>query len=151
MGIVHMMIGVPGSGKSTIARKMREEFGYPIVATDTVRDLHPNWDEKKIWPEVYRLCGEYLQNDCDVIYDATNITPLVRLRFIENVKEYVLEFKMIAYVIKADLKTCLERVKLRNQNPLERYLPVNVVTSYYFKLQEPTLSEGFTDIKIIYN
>ena len=87
MALVHMMVGIPGSGKSTYSNKLHKEFGYPIVSTDVVRTLHPDWEESLIWPEVYRLCAEYLSNNQDIIYDATNITPKVRNRFCEEVNK----------------------------------------------------------------
>lgn len=151
MAIVYMMIGIPGLGKTTYARKISKEKGLPIISTDEVRNMHPNWEEAKIWPEVYRLCGEYLKAGQSIIFDATNITPAVRKRFIENVQTYYQNFDLYAYVMKASLNDCLTRVEKRNLDPNERYLPLDVIPSYYHKLIEPTYEEGFTKIKIINN
>lgn len=143
---VHMMVGIPGSGKSTYARQLSQEKGYKVVSTDVIRMVHPDWEEPLIWPEVYRLTAEYLKNGTDVIFDATNITPKVRNRFKDEVSKYFNEFEVAAYYFDTLPVICAKRVEMRNKMANELYLPVEVVFSYGEKIVKPTLDEGFIEI-----
>lgn len=149
MATVHMMIGIQGSGKTTYAKKLANTYHYAIISTDVVRMLHPEWKEELIWPEVYKLCANYLMDGQDIIFDATNITPKVRRRFIDEVSKYTNEFDLKAYYFRTELAICEERVKVRNTLENELYLPVEVIKSYHDRLVEPTLEEGFREIIIV--
>ena len=143
---VHMMVGIPGSGKSTYARQLSQEKGYKIVSTDVIRMLHPDWAEPLIWPEVYRLTAEHLKSGTDVIFDATNITPKVRNRFKDEVSKHFNEFEVAAYYFDTLPAVCAKRVEMRNKMANELYLPVEVVFSYGEKIVKPTPDEGFIEI-----
>lgn len=146
MATVHMMIGIQGSGKTTYAKKLAELYHYEIISTDVVRMLHPDWKEELIWPEVYKLCALNLIDGKDIIFDATNITPKVRKRFIDEVGKYTTNFVLVAYYFTTDLAICEERVSKRNTKENELYLPVEVIKSYHERLVEPTFDEGFINI-----
>lgn len=158
MAKVHLMIGIQGSGKSTFANKLSNDNNIMIVSTDRVRQLNPTWPEENIWPEVYRLTAELIKKGKDVIFDATNITPKVRERFLNNVLTHFddyskenLPFEYIGYFFDVDPKICFDRVSKRNSDPNELYLPPEVVFSYYERLVEPTYNEYFTLIYIVKN
>ncbi|MDD2492978.1 MAG: serine hydrolase [Bacilli bacterium] len=149
MSTLHMMIGIQGSGKTTYTKKLSEEFGAKIVSSDLVRTLHPDWSEEKIFPEVYRLCAEYLQSGMDVVADSTSITPRVRKRYVDAVKVYGVDFDLVAHYFTIPYEVCCQRVRQRNLNPQERYLPLPVIVSYLSRMVPPTLAEGFKEIKTI--
>ena len=154
MATIHMLIGIPGSGKSTYCKNtLTKNYSHAIfIASDKVRDANPHLKEEEIWPEIYRLCVNALNNDTDIIYDATNITPTVRNRFKNKLAELnVKEYDMIAYYFTTNPKICYERVLLRNTFPNERFLPAEVVLSYGEKIIAPTLDEGFKEIITINN
>lgn len=156
MAKVHLMIGIQGSGKSTFSNQLSEKENIMIVSTDRVRQANPGWSEDKIWPEVYRLCADNIKNNQDVIFDATNITPKVRERFLTNVLAHFeqnsidnLPFELIGYFFDVDPTICMNRVKIRNENPKELYLPPEVVFSYHERLVKPTYEEHFSKIFIV--
>ena len=74
---LHMMIGLPRSGKSTRAK----ELGYPIVSPDSIRlALHgQRWrseSEPMVWAIAHVMVGSLFQaGHRDVILDACNVTP----------------------------------------------------------------------------
>ena len=149
MATIHVLVGIPGSGKSTYAKSLEKQKGYIIVSSDTVRNLHPDWEESLIFPEVYRLCSEYLKNGQDIIYDATNITPKVRKRLVTSLEPYNVKYDMIAYYFPIDYETCLKRVETRNEDKNERFFPLDILKSYSENIIAPSLEEGFKEIKVI--
>lgn len=149
MKTVYMMVGIPGSGKSTYVKELKETLNCEVIATDEIRNQYPNWDEAKIWPEVYRLCGEKLKQGNDIIYDATNITPKVRLRFIEEVKKHFEDFHVGIYFFDTPWQECLKRIIKRNEDPTERFLPPMIVSSYANNIIIPSKEEGFSFIEVI--
>ena len=154
MAVVHMLIGIPGSGKTTFYKNTLSKQ-YPdavLICSDKVRNDNPTLKEEEIWPEIYRLCVQAINNDTDIIYDATNITPNVRNRFKAKLAELnVKPYEMIGYFFTTQTQICFERVKVRNTLPNERFLPEEVVLSYGDKIIKPTLEEGFKEIIVVNN
>lgn len=149
MNIIHLMVGIQGSGKSTFSNKLSKELNIKIVSTDMVRQTVENIKEEDVWPTVYKMCAEELKNGKDVIFDATSITPKVRNRLIDNVKNYYENFEVGCYFFDVDPLICKKRVELRNQDKNELYLPVEVIDSYHERLIKPTIFEGFVFVKTI--
>ena len=147
-----MLIGIQGSGKSTYARVMSEELNIPIISSDKTRDENPTMKEEFDFPELYRRCAELIRCNKDFIYDATNITPKVRKRFFDNMNEYGLkDYNVEAHYFVPDTELSKERIIKRNENPNERYLPIEVVDDYAKNFVVPTLDEGFSKIvKIVH-
>ena len=154
MAIVHMLVGIPGSGKSTYCNNVLTKK-YPkavFIASDIVRNNNPTMKEEEIWPEIYRLCHKALSEGLDIIYDATNITPNVRNRFFSKLAERgELSYDKVAYYFITDPKKCVERVAIRNTLPNERFLPLDVIEGYGERIIAPTLEEGFKEIIVIDN
>ena len=151
MVTIHMLVGIPASGKTTYAKKLAQELSIPIVSTDEVRNQNPNTKEDKIWPLVYEECGNLLKSGQDFIFDATNITPHVRDRFKQKMNEYSTDYQIGTYYFDTDPKTCYNRAIKRNQMPTERYIPPEVILSYGEKIIEPQEDEGFIFRKVIKN
>ena len=154
MATVHMLVGIPGSGKSTYCNNVLiKQYPHAVfIASDIVRNNNPTMKEEEIWPEIYRLCAKALSEGLDIIYDATNITPTVRERFFNKLAEKdVTEYKKIAYYFITDPIKCMERVSIRNTMPNERYLPVEVIKGYGEKIIAPTIEEGFEKVIVIDN
>ena len=66
-----MLVGIQGSGKTTFANELKKELNCEIVSTDNVRK--EGVPETEVWKVVYQKCADALNNNQDVIYDATNI------------------------------------------------------------------------------
>ena len=149
--MLHLLVGIQGSGKTTFSKELSQKLNCPLVSSDGVRNIHPTWSEDLIWPEIYRLIAESLKKNEDVVYDATNITPKVRKRVKDNIEQLGATFKAIAYFLDTPIDECIKRVEKRNEMVGERFLPLEVIESYHKSLVSPTLDEGFDAIKIIKN
>ena len=147
--MIHLLVGVQGSGKSTFARKYSKELNCKIVSTDEIRKSNPGIVETDVWSKTYETLAQSLKDNIDVIFDATSITKKVRKRFFDEVSKYGVEVKAIAYYLQTDVNECVSRVKARNENANELYLPPEVVFSYQEKLELPSLEEGFLEIKTV--
>ena len=146
-----MLIGIPGSGKTTHSKNLSTEYNAKVISTDKVRQTYLGIEESEVFPTVYRLCGEELINGFNVILDATHITPKVRKRTFDALSQYVTEYEKIAVYLDTPVEECLRRVEKRNQEPGELFLPLEVIESYGKNIIPPSKDEGFTEIYIIKN
>lgn len=123
-----VMVGYPGSGKSTIANSFDSER-YKIISGD----------EYVTSKKMIKASEEHLKNGSSIIYDSTNPTIIKRSEYIEVAKKYNIPVRCI------DIKTDIIESMFRN-NKRDKVIPK--ITYYVFrkKYQEPTVSEGFSEV-----
>ena len=123
-----VMVGYPGSGKSTIANKYNKEK-YKVISGDEFIT------SKKMIKE----SEKYLSNGYSVIYDSTNPTKAKRKEYIDIANKYKID------VICINVKTDIVESIFRN-NKRDKVIPK--ITYYVFrkKYEEPEIEEGFSKI-----
>ena len=146
-----MLVGIPGSGKTTYSAELSKKYNAKVISSDKVRQTYVGIDEKDVFPTVYRLCIEELKNGGNVIIDATHITPKVRKRTFDALDQYDVEYDKIAIYFDTPVDVCIKRVEIRNQDPNELFLPLDVIESYGKNIIMPTKEEGFKEVLIIKN
>lgn len=105
--VLHIMVGLPRSGKSTLAK----ELGYPIVSPDAIRlAVHgTNWrpeTESLVWGIAKTMAESlFIAGHNDVIIDACNHTK-ERRRIWESPK-WVIKY----HVVDVDMDVCIARAK----------------------------------------
>ena len=151
MSKIYMMIGIPGSGKTTFVRNLVKEQGLPVVSTDVVRANHPGINERDVWPMVYEMIGNLVKSGKDLIFDATNVTKTPRNRFKENVNKYSTDYELIGYYFPMHYSICIGRVAKRNEMPGELPLPLDCIASYGESIYPPTYEEGFKELHVVTN
>lgn len=144
-----MLIGIPGSGKTTYSKELSERYSAKVISSDKVRQLYVGIDEKEVFPTVYKLCVEELKSGKNVILDATHITPKVRKRTFDALDAYGIAYDKVAIFVDTPVEECIRRVEIRNQNPEELFLPLEVISSYGQNIIPPNVDEGFMEIQVI--
>lgn len=150
-----MLVGLAGSGKSTVATKIYSEDRYgnikrPIVhSTDDVRkDLFGSETEQKNKEEVYKelvkRVKDDLKNNNDVIFDATNLSKKKRHAFLNELKKIPCYKQCIC--VMTPYEACLEFNRSRS-----RQVPESKIKKMYLDWQPPALCEGFDTILPVYN
>lgn len=142
-----MMIGLPASGKSTIAKEISESEGAIIVSSDEIRkellgDINDQSNNELVFKEVEKRIIEGLKEG-NVIYDATNINYKKRIAFLQRLNK--LEVEKIAIMVATPYEDCLIRNSQR-----ERKVPEEVIKRMYYNFYVPQYFEGFDDIQIKY-
>ncbi|GBO54389.1 hypothetical protein APA_2337 [Pseudanabaena sp. lw0831] len=161
MASVIILIGVPASGKSSLAKKMLRATNQTsrqnssslthgqtqLISPDRIREslygsaeMQGDWAE--IWAQVQRSFANAAKSQQSVIYDATNYKREYRKNIIDLAKEH--GFKPITGIwLDVPLWICLSRNDMR-----DRVVPEDVVVEMYRTLayNPPTLSEGFDRI-----
>ena len=144
-----MLVGIPGSGKTTYSKDLSKEYQAEVISTDKVRQTYVGIAESEVFPTVYKLCAEELKKGHNVILDATHITPKVRKRTFDALDQFDVEYEKIAVYVDTPVEECIRRVEIRNQNPEELFLPLEVIESYGKNIIMPSKEEGFSEINII--
>ena len=143
----YLLVGVPGSGKRTLAKRLARSKSALVLSTDTIRtllygnpEIQGNW--KDIEKVLHRLLLKCVSQNKSVIIDATHTLRAHRktLLTLSN------KISWSCIHLKTDLNTCHKRNLKRS-----RTVPKTVIDSMYQNLlkEPPTLSEGFTHIKTI--
>ncbi|GAB4540181.1 MAG: AAA family ATPase [Anaerolineae bacterium] len=77
--VLVMLCGLPGTGKSTIARRLATRLPAVVVEADRVRQklfsppTYSAWESQQVHRVCHTLIGWYLRRYYHVVYDATNL------------------------------------------------------------------------------
>lgn len=138
MNKIYTLIGIPGSGKSTIAKKYLSHC--EIISTDEIRkELFGSAEiQDKGWlvfQTAYSRVANTLEKGKDVVFDATNLTKKDRKKILK------FEAIHIAIVMLTPIDICKQRNASR-----ERKVPEEVIDRMSNKFTIPDALEGFTYI-----
>lgn len=143
-----LMIGLPASGKSTLAEQIAKSEDAEIVSSDNIRkelygDENIQGDNNKVFRILQERIINGLKNNKNMIYDATNISYKTRIAFLQRLNK--LEVEKIAIMVATPYEDCLIRNAQR-----ERKVPEEVIKRMYNNFYVPQYFEGFNDIQIKY-
>lgn len=149
---LYILIGVPGSGKSTYAEELfqKSERGIALVSSDQIRkSLYGNEscqdNPKKVFSIAHQAIKDMLASGRDVIFDATNIYAKDRMDLIRKVCfEVKKEIRFVAIYFDTPIETCIARQELR-----ERKVPTKVIEKMNRQMEKPIFYEGFDIIRTI--
>ncbi|AKQ08473.1 polynucleotide kinase [Bacillus phage PBC2] len=144
-----MLVGIPASGKSTLANAMEITNENTVwLSSDNLReeihgDVNDQKDPSMIFQEMAKRTKKALKEGKDVIYDATNINRKKRRGLLQQLPKGV--HKEVAYMA-TDFDIALKMNKMR-----DRVVPYHVMKSMYKSLQIPIYDEGWDNITLLYN
>jgi len=147
-----VMVGAPGSGKSTHAAKLAQTENAVIVSGDDIRAelygdaaIQGNWVE--IHDEIERQVADAVERGKNVILDGTHYKHAYRNEAITLLRSYGFE-SVEAVVLDASLATCLARNFTRTRN-----VPDYVVKQIHSTLQcglRTIMTEAFNRFHFVY-
>ena len=142
-----LLVGIPGSGKTTYAEKYIEENHNTVhLSSDKIRaELWGNeatqGDNNEVFSLMQSRAVEALNNGQNVVYDATNVTRKDRSYIIGICPKFA---KTECHIIWAPIETCIERDAAR-----ERTVGKEVIDRMFKRFQAPFVDEGIDEIKIV--
>lgn len=141
-----MLVGLPGSGKSTWAKNyIYEHPDTAHMSSDAIRkelfgDESIQENPEKVFGLMHSRSIEALNSGKDVIYDATNMTRKDRSKIIEKCPNGV---RIECHIIWEYIDICVKRDSKR-----ERVVGEEVINRMVRRFQAPFYDEGFEGIYI---
>lgn len=144
-----MMVGLPCSGKSTMAQQLAEEYNANIHSSDALReeltgDINNQENNALVFQTLHQRVKNDLWNGKNCIYDACCVHYKERKAFVQELKNISCE--KMCVVMATPYEVCLERSAKR-----DRKVPEHVIKRMYMNFDIPYWYEGWDDIRIIYS
>jgi predicted kinase len=126
------MVGVPGSGKTTLAKKLVDK-GFHYLNADSIRhELYGNeaeqGDKEQVFTIFFQRLEIALEAGLDVVIDNTNINMRQRKPIIERAQRFSYTDVQL-WLLDVPLDVCLKRNSAR-----ERIVPEDIVANMFMEL-----------------
>ena len=149
MSKIIMMVGVPGSGKTTFCKEYLKDWKY--VSRDEIRFslLQDDDDyfakEEEVFKQFIHTINKHIENRENVVIDATHISKKSRKKVLSRLVMPPLFPLVDVYCvyIKTSFGTVLKRNRLRSGRA---FVPEDVICSMSQAFEMPELDEGFDKI-----
>ena len=149
---LYVLVGVPGSGKSTWHSDQEWLQDAAYISTDRyVEEYAKNMGKtySEVFKEVMPKCVDYMTGDViharnegkDIVWDQTSTTAVSRARKFNMLPNYY----AIAVVFRTPAPEELSR-RLVSRYDSGKIIPDEVVQNMIDNWEEPTLEEGFKEI-----
>ena len=151
-----MLVGIPASGKSTFAQKLKEkEEDVKIVSSDSLRkeifgDINHQGDNDKLFAKMNDLVREKLSKGKDVVLDSTNLYFKRRKHLLNYVYNNYYD-EAICYYMNIPIEIAHKRNIKRNKKIKERQVPETLVKDMSEMVCIPQHFEGWDEINVINN
>ncbi len=140
-----IMVGVAGSGKSTIAKELyMKNKGSVLISSDEIREVMGlNQDSKShtmVFDTVHRRIETEMERSRDVIIvDATNLKKYFRRSYLDLARKH--RYEIVAYYVNTDVKKCLSNNEGRGLT-----VPADVIIRQNTYAEPPIKEEGWDEI-----
>ena len=143
MNKLYVMIGAPGSGKSTFAKNYITDATY--VSRDEVRssiieasDSFFSKEQEVYRQFIWRIYDQLQNKHHDVIADATHITENSRSKLFKALPLDYSKIEVIGVYMHTPFNTCLKRNALRSGR---EKVPQSELSKMFYKMQPPNFRE----------
>lgn len=113
-----LLIGIPGSGKTTLAQKLIGR-GFKSISADIIRDelygdAAEQGDPKKVFAIFFERLEVMLSAGDNIVVDNTNLKKKHRQEITDKAQPYGYS-DIELWILDVPLQACLERNRLRNR------------------------------------
>lgn len=138
-----MLVGLPGSGKSTYAAELlKRNTEYQLFSSDAIREEDNTLDNAAVFQTLHRRIKEALFFEKTAIYDATNISEKRRAAFLSEIASF--DCLKECHILATPLNICIERNATR-----PKPVPEHVIRKMYTQFYVPQFQEMWDDIQIV--
>jgi predicted kinase len=143
--VLHILCGIPASGKSSWAKRMYRRLDAIWISTDEFRWMLYNSQfdasrEPELWSQI-EITARVLLARHNIILDACNLTISHRAWLIRAANEH--NARATCHIFQTSLEDCLHRNAMRTHP-----VPVKTLHSMSKIYHAPSLTEGIHDIVI---
>lgn len=138
-----LLVGIPGSGKTTLAKRLIAK-GYKCLNADSIREeLYGNaaeqGDREEVFGIFFKRLEEAFAQDLDIVIDNTNLNSKQRKPILDRASKFGYSDIQL-WLMDVPLDTCLARNQLR-----ERTVAEDIVANMFMELNRsgrPKREEG---------
>ena len=148
MSTLIIMCGISGSGKSTKAKELKEEYNAVIISTDDIRedifkDIHDQKHNKEVFRIAYDEINMFIELSHNVIFDATNIKYSSIKDLKKGIKHWN-DINKILYVIDTPIDKAIKQ-----NNARDKVVPTEVIIrqANTFKDNKGRIIREFEDVR----
>lgn len=137
---IFVLCGIPGSGKTTIARRMSTDMVVDLYCADEFHTVHKAKPHDEISTLFHENIKKSLLQGKDVVCDGTYVTKFVRSCLLESIAG--IPCRKTLLVMNTPTEECLRRNTERKIR-----VPNSVIKTFEKMYDPPTFSEGWDEIK----
>lgn len=138
----YVLSGIPGSGKTTLARQLAEQDNAAVHSYDNLPEANTKASmDGSVAQAWFQEIHKDLEEGKSVICDGINLTVTQRKEILSRIADIPCE-KVLCFKI-VPLETCLQRNRER-----QRRLPDFVIEQSSQKIEAPTEDEGWDRILV---